>query len=312
MNDREVLLFSDAGAWEKWLAANHDKSQGVYLAIAKKDSGRASVTHMEALDVALCHGWIDGVRNKLDEVSFLQSFGPRRARSIWSVINRDKVAALIAAGRMRPAGQAEVDRAKADGRWDAAYAGSKTIQVPADLEKALAASPKGKAFFATLSSQNRFAILFRIGNVKKAETRARNVAKFVGMLERGETIYPQGKKAAKAAAGEAEEQEPARRPAAKARSGKQLVAAKAKKPAAKKAPAKKPAAKAKKLLVKKPAAKPPVKKPAAKAKQSPVKKQAVKAKQSPVKKQVVKTNQSPAKKRQVVKAKPGKKPARKR
>ena len=200
MNDREVLLFGDANAWERWLAANHDKSQGVYLAIAKKESGRASVTHQEALDVALCHGWIDGVRNKLDEVSFLQSFGPRRSRSTWSVINRDKVAALIAAGRMRPAGQAEIDRAKADGRWDAAYAGSKTIQVPEDLAKALAANPKAKAFFATLSSQNRYAILFRLGNVKKAETRVRNLVKFVGMLERGETIYPQGKKAEKPAA----------------------------------------------------------------------------------------------------------------
>jgi uncharacterized protein YdeI (YjbR/CyaY-like superfamily) len=199
MNDREVLLFADARAWERWLAANHDKSQGVYLAIAKKDSGRASVTHVEALDGALCYGWIDGVRNKLDEVSFLQSFGPRRSRSLWSQINRDKVAALIAAGRMKPPGQAEIDRAKADGRWDAAYAGSRSIQVPEDLAKALAASPKAKAFFATLSSQNRYAILFRLGNVKKEETRVRNLAKFVGMLERGETIYPQGKKAAKAA-----------------------------------------------------------------------------------------------------------------
>lgn len=191
MLDRETLRFADAAAWEKWLAKNHDKSEGVYLAIAKKGTGIQSVSHQEALDVALCYGWIDGVRNSLDDERFLQSFSPRRARSTWSQINRDKVAALIAAGRMRPPGQAEIDRAKADGRWDAAYAGQKTITVPADLQKAIDASPKAKDFFATLSSQNRFAILFRVGNVKKAETRAANIAKFVAMLERGETIYPQ-------------------------------------------------------------------------------------------------------------------------
>lgn len=200
MLDRETLRFADAAAWEKWLAKNHDKSEGVYLAIAKKDTGIQSVSHQEALDVALCYGWIDGVRNSLDDERFLQSFSPRRARSTWSQINRDKVAALIAAGRMRPPGQAEIDRAKADGRWDAAYAGSKTITVPEDLQKAIDASPKAKAAFPKLSSQNRYAILFRVGNVKKAETRAANIAKFVAMLERGETIYPQAApKAVKAA-----------------------------------------------------------------------------------------------------------------
>lgn len=208
MLDRETLRFADAASWEKWLAKNYDKSPGVYLAIAKKDTGLQSVSHQEALDISLCYGWIDGVRNSLDGERFLQSFGPRRARSTWSQINRDKVTALIAAGRMRPPGQAEIDRAKADGRWDAAYAGQRTITVPADLQQALDAKPKAKAFFATLSSQNRFAILFRVGNVKKEETRARNIAKFVAMLERGETIYPQAApKAAKAA--------PAEKPAAK-------------------------------------------------------------------------------------------------
>jgi uncharacterized protein YdeI (YjbR/CyaY-like superfamily) len=192
MKDREILRFADAAAWETWLAKNHDKCDGMYLAIAKKESGERSVTHQEALDVALCYGWIDGVRNSLDEKRFLQSFGPRRARSLWSIINRDKVAALTAAGRMKPPGQAEVDRAKADGRWAAAYAGQKTIQVPDDLAAALQKSAKAKAAFATLSSQNRFAIIFRLGNVKKAETRARKLADYIAMLERGETLHPQG------------------------------------------------------------------------------------------------------------------------
>ncbi len=230
MLDRETLRFADAAAWEEWLAKNYDKSEGVYLAIAKKDTGIQSVSHQEALDVSLCYGWIDGVRNSLDDERFLQSFSPRRARSTWSQINRDKVAALIAAGRMRPPGQAEIDRAKADGRWDAAYAGQKTITVPADLQKAIDANPKAKASFATLSSQNRFAILFRVGNVKKAETRAANIAKFVAMLEKNETIYPQAApKAAKAA------------PAEKAAAKKVAATTKpaAKKPAATKATSKK-------------------------------------------------------------------------
>ena len=226
MKDREILLFADARAWERWLAANHDESQGVYLAIAKKDAGRASVTHLDALDVALCYGWIDGVRNKLDEASFLQSFGPRRARSTWSQINRDKVAALIAAGRMRPPGQAEIDRAKADGRWDAAYAGSKSIVVPDDLAAALAARPKAKAFFATLSSQNRYAILFRTGNVKRAETRGKKIAGYITMLERGETIYPQGKKAAKPAPAKAAKKPPAAKTAKAAKKPAPAKAAK--------------------------------------------------------------------------------------
>ena len=171
--------------------ANAGESDGIRLAIAKKGGDHTSVSYPEAIDEALCVGWIDGQKWPLDEHYFLQGFGPRRARSIWSVINRDKATALIEAGRMQPAGLAEVERAKADGRWDAAYAGSKTIEVPAELRAALDAEPAAAAFFETLSSQNRFAILFRLGNVKRAETKARKVAEYVAMLARGETIYPQ-------------------------------------------------------------------------------------------------------------------------
>jgi uncharacterized protein YdeI (YjbR/CyaY-like superfamily) len=141
------------------------------------------------LDIALCFGWIDGRRNALDDRFFLQRFGPRRARSRWSKINREKAEALIAQGRMRPAGLAEVERAKADGRWDAAYAGQRAMGVPEDLQRELDARPQAAAFFAGLSSQNRYAILYRLHDAKRPETRARRLAKFVAMLEAGQTIY---------------------------------------------------------------------------------------------------------------------------
>jgi len=188
---KPIVHCADADEWRRWLAANAAESDGIRLAIAKKGGDQRSVSYAEALDEALCVGWIDGQKWSLDEHHFLQGFGPRRPRSIWSAINRDKAITLIAAGRMQPAGLAEVERARADGRWDAAYAGSKTIEVPAELRAALDAEPTAAAFFETLSSQNRFAILFRIGNVKTEAARARNVAKFVDMLSRGETIYPQ-------------------------------------------------------------------------------------------------------------------------
>lgn len=191
MATREILHAASAAVWEEWLEANVATSPGVRLAIAKKGGAHASVSYADAVEVALCFGWIDGQKAALDSDHYLQTFSPRAARSIWSVINRDKALALIESGRMRPAGLREVERAKADGRWDAAYAGSKTIEVPADLTAALAASPAASEFFTTLSSQNRFAILFRIGNVKRAETRARKIAEYVAMLDRGETIYPQ-------------------------------------------------------------------------------------------------------------------------
>jgi len=188
---KPIVHCADVEEWRRWLAANAAQSDGVRLAIAKKGGDHPSVSYAEAVDEALCVGWIDGQKWPLDEHHFLQGFGPRRARSIWSRINRDKATGLIESGRMQPAGLAEVERAKADGRWDAAYAGSKTIEVPPELRAALDADPAAAAFFATLSSQNRYAILFRIGNVKTEAARARNVEKFVGMLARGETVYPQ-------------------------------------------------------------------------------------------------------------------------
>jgi uncharacterized protein YdeI (YjbR/CyaY-like superfamily) len=191
MADKPIVHCADAEEWRRWLDAHASESDGIRLAIAKKGGDHPSVSYAEALDEALCVGWIDGQKWGLDEHHFLQNFGPRRARSIWSRINRDKAAALIESGRMQPAGLAEVERAKADGRWDAAYAGSKTIELPGELRAALDAEPAAAAFFETLNAQNRYAILFRLTNVKKAETRTRKVAEYVAMLARGETIYPQ-------------------------------------------------------------------------------------------------------------------------
>jgi len=184
------IFFSSSAAWELWLADNH-ASDGVWVEIAKKDVDIASVRYPEVLDSALCFGWIDGRRKALDGRHFLQRFTPRRTRSRWSQINREKAEQLIAQGRMRPAGLAEVERAKADGRWAAAYAGQRTSAVPDDLQRELEARPEAKAFFAALSSQNRYAIVYRLGDAKKAETRARRLAKFVAMLEAGETIHPE-------------------------------------------------------------------------------------------------------------------------
>jgi uncharacterized protein YdeI (YjbR/CyaY-like superfamily) len=194
MVDRETLHFETAAEWEEWLDANHATSSGVILKHAKKSSAFATVTYVEALDVALMYGWIDARRNALDADFFLQNYTPRVKRSPWSIVNQGKVAALIDAGRMQPAGQAEIDRAKADGRWDAAYAGSATITEPDDFAAALAANPEAAAFYPSLTSQNRFAILFRIHHSKRAETRERNIAKFVEQLARGETVYPQKKR----------------------------------------------------------------------------------------------------------------------
>lgn len=188
--EREIVFCESAEAWHAWLAGNAGSSDGIRLAIAKKGGAHESVSYAEALDEALCVGWIDGQKNRLDEHHFLQNFGPRRARSIWSQINRDKALAFIDSGRMQPAGLAEVEKAQADGRWERAYAGSKTIEVPDDLASALLQNPGAAAFFETLSSVNRYAILFRIGSVKRAETRERKIVQYVQMLERGETLYP--------------------------------------------------------------------------------------------------------------------------
>jgi uncharacterized protein YdeI (YjbR/CyaY-like superfamily) len=183
------LSFASAADWEAWMEANHDSSEGVWLKLAKKGSGIASVTLAEALDVCLCFGWIDGLRRALDDAYYLQRYTPRRPRSKWSKINVSKVEALTAAGRMRPAGLAEVERAKADGRWDAAYESPKRIGVPDDLERELAARPAAREFFEGLDSRNRYAILYGLNDAKRPETRARRLAKFVAMLEAGERLY---------------------------------------------------------------------------------------------------------------------------
>lgn len=191
MTELPVVSFVSVAAWEEWLTANHAGSDGVWLKIAKKDAAEPTVTYPEALDVALCYGWIDGQKNGLDDVHWLQRFTPRRARSRWSRINRDKAAALIVSGRMRPAGLREVEAAKADGRWDAAYAGQRTVDVPPDLAAALAANSEAEAFFGKLSSANRYAILYRVHDAKRPQTRAERIAKFVAMLAAHETIHPQ-------------------------------------------------------------------------------------------------------------------------
>ena len=177
-------------AWERWLKRHHATAAGVWIRMAKKASGIASVDHPEALEVALCYGWIDGQRKGEDAQHFLQRFTPRTARSTWSKINRDKVLKLIDDGRMQPAGLAEIERARADGRWDAAYDAQSVATVPPDLQAALDANRKAKAFFATLDSRNRYAVLFRTQGAKKPETRARRIAQFVEMLAKGEKIHP--------------------------------------------------------------------------------------------------------------------------
>jgi uncharacterized protein YdeI (YjbR/CyaY-like superfamily) len=184
-----VLFFESGEEWAAWLAENHDTSPGVWLRFAKKGSGIRSLTYAPALEEALRYGWIDGQAKRQDDDWYVQKFMKRAKRSIWSKINRDKVEALIAAGRMEPAGQAEIDRAKADGRWDAAYDSPKNATVPDDLQAALDASPAAKDFFATLSSQNRYGILFRLQTAKKPETRVKRIAEFVAMLERGEKLH---------------------------------------------------------------------------------------------------------------------------
>ena len=188
-DDHPKIPFASDAEWERWLEDNHAESDGVWIKMAKKDAGIDSVRYPEVLETAICFGWIDGRREALDDRYFLQRFTPRRACSRWSRINRDKAERLMADGRMRPAGVAEVERAKADGRWAAAYEGQKTMTVPDDLQRELEARPDAKAFFEGLSSQNRYAILYRLHDAKRPETRARRLEKFVAMLEAGEKIY---------------------------------------------------------------------------------------------------------------------------
>ena len=187
--DASPLLFKNAGAFENWLEKNHGASEGFWLKIAKRGAKEASVTYPEAVEIALCWGWIDGQKKGLDDAHFLQRFTPRRARSIWSKINVDKVAALIEAGRMQAPGYAQIEAAKADGRWAQAYDGARTSAVPEDLLAALEAEPRAKAFFATINGANRYAVLWRIQTAVKSETRAKRIAQLVEMLARGETIH---------------------------------------------------------------------------------------------------------------------------
>jgi uncharacterized protein YdeI (YjbR/CyaY-like superfamily) len=193
-NPRKIKAFRTEAAFAAWMKTNHARETEIWVKIHKKDSGLPSVTNAEALDVALCWGWIDGIRKSFDEQSFLQRYSPRRPRSIWSQINRDHVARLVAAGRMTPHGQRQVDAARADGRWDAAYApmrSASSATVPDDLRAAIDASPRARATFSTLGRQNLFSLMFRTNNMKTAAGRARKIAALVDMLARGETIFPE-------------------------------------------------------------------------------------------------------------------------
>lgn len=183
-------LFKDQAAWLAWLDKNHADSSGIWLRLAKKNSGLQSVTYAEAIETALCYGWIDGHKRPESDQAWLQRFCPRSAKSIWSRINREKALVLIKSGRMMPAGHQAIDQAQSNGRWESAYDSPSQAEVPRDFQMALKTSSKAKNFFERLNRANRYAILFRIQTAKKPETRARNIRKFVAMLERGEKIHP--------------------------------------------------------------------------------------------------------------------------
>lgn len=184
-----TLLFANPAELEAWLEEHHAEPEGIWLKIAKKGVEETSVTYAEALELALCFGWIDSQKRGLDERHFLQRFTPRRPRGRWSKINREKAEALLAAGSVRPTGLAEIEAAKADGRWEAAYEGQRCAKVPPDLQRELDANPAAAGFFAGLDSANRYAILYRLDEAKKPATRERRLRKFIAMLERGEKIH---------------------------------------------------------------------------------------------------------------------------
>lgn len=183
------VRFATARAFDAWLRKNHASSDGIWLLIAKAGAEKPTVTYPQAVDIALCHGWIDGQKKALDDQYWLQRFTPRRARSLWSKTNREKAEALIASGRMQPSGMAEIARAQDDGRWQAAYDGARTAVVPPDLQAALDARPEARAFFARLDSANRYAVLWRVQTAKRPETRLRRIEVLVEMLARGEKIH---------------------------------------------------------------------------------------------------------------------------
>ena len=188
--DLPIFPFASRDAWEAWLEEHHAASDGLWLKIAKKGSGIETVSYAEALEAALCYGWIDGQKASFDQDYWLQRFTPRRPRSKWSKVNRQKATELIEAGRMKPAGLREVERAKADGRWEAAYDAQSTATVPADLSRALEKNDRAREFFAKLDSRNRYAILYRIQDAKRPETRARRIEKYVAMLSEQKKLYP--------------------------------------------------------------------------------------------------------------------------
>jgi len=219
--DLPVIAFASREAWEAWLSAQPADAKGLWLKLAKKSSGIPTVSRDEAVDAALCHGWIDGQLDPFDENHWLVRFTPRKPASIWSAKNRARALELIELGRMRPAGMREIERAQSDGRWDKAYASQRTAEMPEDLAAALARNPKANTFFATLNRVNRYAILYRTHTAKKPKTRAARIAKFVAMLARGETIHPQSSPpsakapAAKKASPKARSGTAAKRPARK-------------------------------------------------------------------------------------------------
>lgn len=189
MADLPTIDFATPEAWEQWLEAHHTEPDGLWLKIAKKESGHQSVTYQEALEVALCFGWIDGQKNKFDEQYWVQKFTPRRSKSPWSAINREKANKLIEQGKMRDAGLREVEKAKADGRWDNAYTSQTYATVPPDLQAALDANPAAQTFFNQLNSANRYAIIYRVGSAKKPETRQKRIEQFVQMLLENRKIH---------------------------------------------------------------------------------------------------------------------------
>lgn len=194
-----IRAFRTEAAFERWLRAHHDRAPELWLKLHKKGSGLPSVTYAQALDVALCWGWIDGLKKSFDEASFLQRFTPRRPKSVWSQLNREHVARLVAAGRMTPHGQRHVDAAKADGRWAMAYASGAGMRVPDDLAAAISASPKARATFATLDRANLYAIAWRTETKKTAAGRAKTIAAIVALLAEGETLHPLKRRGARAA-----------------------------------------------------------------------------------------------------------------
>lgn len=189
IDERPVIAFEDTRAWRAWLEQNYESTPGVWVKIAKKASGIQTVTYQEALEEALCFGWIDGLKRPYDERYFIQKFTPRTRRSMWSKRNQGIVERLVAEGRMQPAGQREIDVAKADGRWERAYGSSKTIEIPEDFLQELAKDKKAEAFFKTLNKANTFAIAFRLTTAKKPETRARRMQKILEMLANEEKFY---------------------------------------------------------------------------------------------------------------------------